>query len=406
MIIKTEETNLKTQFTLYNMQINLKKITGIFGGDRILWFVVGILSVFSLLAVYSSTGTLAFRYKGGNTEYYLMKHFTLLAMGLGLMLIAHKIKYTYYSRFSQIIYIISLPLLLYTLLFGTNLNDASRWYTLPIINISFQPSDLAKLALMLFLARLLAKRQDTIKDFRKTFLPAIGSILLITGLILPANFSTATILFLSSIGLLFMARVNSKHLLAMMGIGAVALGIFLTIAYYNPHISRFGTWKNRVENFVNSDEGESYQVDQAKIAIATGGLIGKMPGNSTQRNFIPHPYSDFIYAIIIEEFGILGGMFVALLYLVLLFRAIKIARASESKYGAFLTLGLAFSLVFQAMINMAVAVNLVPVTGQPLPLISMGGTSLWFTSIAIGIILSVSRYNEKERKEAPVETAA
>jgi len=367
-------------------------------GDKVIWLIVIFLSVFSVLAVYSSTGTLAYRYQGGNTSYYLLKHFLILIFGFVLMYIAHLVKYTYFSRISQIALFVSIPLLIFTLFSGTNINQANRWLTLPIINLSFQSSDFAKLALIMYVARLLTKKQDQIKDFKSAFLPVMLPIIVICALILPANFSTAAILFTTCLVLLFIGRINLKYILTLVMIGITALIFFLTILYNSPYQGRFGTWKSRIESYLNPENIDgNYQTEQSKIAIATGGFFGKFPGNSTQRNFIPHPYSDFIFAIIIEEYGLLGGVVIVFLYLMLLFRSFRIVSKSPGTFSAFLTFGLSFSLVFQAMINMGVAVNIFPVTGQPLPLISMGGTSIWFSSLAVGIILSVSKELETEK---------
>lgn len=369
-------------------------------GDKVTWMVVIILTMFSLLAVYSSTGTLAYRYQKGNTEYYLLKHFVILLFGLALMYVSHLVKYSYYSRISQLAMIISIPLLLFTLFTGTNINEASRWLTLPGINLTFQSSDLAKLALILYVARLLSKKQEQIKDFKSAFVPIMLPVLVVCGLILPANFSTAALLFVTCTILMFIGRVNLKYIAAMYGIGIVVFGIFVVVLLNAPEQGRLGTWKKRIESFNGGDSKENYQVEQGKIAIATGGIFGKFPGNSTQRNFLPHPYSDFIFAIIIEEYGLIGGIVVVLMYLILLFRAIRIVSRSPGTFGAFLTMGCCFTLVFQAFINMAVAVNLLPVTGQPLPMVSMGGTSIWFTGIAIGMMLSVSREADKNELSA------
>ena len=321
-----------------------------------------------------------------------------MILALGLMYFAHLVKYTYYARISQIALYVAIPLLAYTLFFGTSINEASRWYTLPVINISFQPSDFAKLALIIFIARLLTKKQNEIKEFKSAFVPIILPILLVCGLILPADFSTAGLLFLTSLVLIFIGRVNLKYIFALIGISVVMMGLLIMIIYQYPDVGRFGTWKNRVEQFKgNNDEG-NYQAEQAKIAIATGGIFGKMPGNSMQKDFLPHPYSDYIYAIIIEEFGLIGGLLILFMYLILLHRSIKIVIRSPKHFGAFLAIGLSLSLVFQAFIHMAVSLGLLPVTGLTLPLVSMGGTSLWFTSIAIGIILSVSRDIEIQHK--------
>lgn len=367
-------------------------------GDRIIWLVVFLLAILSVLAVYSSIVTLAYKYKGGDTLYYLIKHVIILVVGFGLMLAAHNLNYKYYSRISQIAIFISIPLLAVTLIFGANINDASRWLVIPVINQTFQTSDLAKLALIMYLARLLYKKQDNIQDFKSAFLPIMVPVLLVCGLILPANFSTAAMLFTTCLIIMFIGRVNIKYILSLIGLGLGSLMLLLLIAKAQPDLlPRLDTWVSRIESFSEGESEGNYQADQAKIAIATGGALGKGPGGSTQRNFLPHPYSDFIYAIVIEEYGLLGGFSVIILYLILFYRGIKIAQKSEKTFGTFLAVGLSFSLVFQAMINMAVAVNLFPVTGQPLPLVSMGGTSIWFTCLAIGIILSVSRNSEIEK---------
>jgi cell division protein FtsW len=363
-------------------------------GDRVIWAIVLLLSITSMLAVYSSISTLAFKSGSGNQEIILVKHALTLLFGLGLMYLVHKIPFFYFSKTSQLAYWISVPLLGLTLILGVSLNDASRWLVVPGLGISFQTSDFAKLALIMYVARLLAKKQDNIKDLQGAFLPVLFPILIICGLILPANFSTAAVLFVTCLILMFIAGLNVKYLFALIGTGLACLAIFVVIVINSPNKGRVGTWKNRIENFTNGSSGSAntanYQVNQAKIAIATGGVVGKGPGGSTQRNFLPHPYSDFIYAFIIEEYGLIGGTFIMFLYVILFFRAINIANKSDNLFGAFLAIGCAIMLVFQAMINMAVAVNLIPVTGQPLPFISKGGTSVIFTGIAIGIILSVS----------------
>jgi len=369
-------------------------------GDKVIWAVVILLTLLSFLAVYSSTGTLAYKYHGGNTEYYMLKHAIILIFGLLLMYFAHLIKYTYYSRIFQIVLYIAVPLLAITLLFGLNLNEAKRVLPLPF-NLTFQTSDLAKITLIIYLARMLSKKQEIIKDFKSAFVPLMLPVIIITLLILPENFSTSALLFTTCLVLIFIGRVKFRYILGMIGIGVAGLAIVVTILTFMPseNQGRLGTWKNRVTSFFDKKSENNYQIEQSKIAIATGGILGKMPGNSTQRNFLPHPYSDFIFSIVIEEYGIIGGIFLVLLYLILLYRAVKIVTQSPGTFGAFLTIGVAFSLVFQAMINMGVAVNLLPVTGQPLPLVSMGGTSIWFTSLSIGIILSVSKEIDKQKKE-------
>ncbi len=362
-----------------------------------IWIVVMLLSVFSILAVYSSTGTLAYKYQDGNTEYYLLKHIFILFFGFGLMYFAHSLKYTLYARFANFVIAIAIPLLLLTLILGTNLNEASRWLTLPIINMSFQTSDMAKLALILFVARALSIRQDNIKDFKSAFVPIMLPVLVTCGLILPANFSTAAVLFATCIILMIVGRISFKYIMTLIAIGVVFLGLFIGMSLLFKWDNRVPTWVARMETYTGKGGGsDNYQSQQANIAIAKGGLLGAGPGNSTQRNFLPHPYSDFIYAIIVEEYGLMGGALVVILYLVLFFRSVRIARNSPRAFATFAAIGCGFSLSFQAMINMAVTVGLFPVTGQPLPLLSMGGTSIWFTSIAIGIILSVSRDVEEE----------
>jgi cell division protein FtsW len=366
-------------------------------GDRVVWMIVVLLSIFSILAVYSSTGTLAFRYQNGNTEYYIVKHIFTLFLGLFFMYVVHNIKYTYFSRLSQLLLYISIPLLIFTLLKGTSINEASRWITIPVLNINFQSSDLAKLAIILFLARSLALKQGDIKDFKNSFLPMIIPVALITVLIMPANLSTALLVFGTSIILMYVGRISFKYISYTVVIIIVLMGLVILILMQLPGQGRVKTWSSRIENFSSGVDDDNYQAEQAKIAIANGGFFGKAPGNSTQRNFLPHPYSDFIYAVIIEEYGLVGGVFMLLLYLILLYRGVNIAMRSPGTFGAFLSIGLSFILVFQALSNMAVAVNIFPVTGQPLPMVSMGGTSIWFTSISLGIILSVSRGNEETK---------
>ncbi len=360
-------------------------------GDRTIWIVVLLLSLLSVLAVYTSTGTLAYAKQGGDTEHYLIKHITLVLTGLALMYATHLAHYRIFSRIGHLAIWIAAPLLVATLM-SSEVNDASRWLTVPIINASFQTSDLAKLALIIYLARSLSRKQEQIKEFKQAFVPLMIPIFITCGLILPANFSTAALLFATSMVLLFIGRVNVKYILALAGIGIVAFALFIVVALNFDLPGRIGTWKARIENFRSGDVEGNFQANQAKIAIASGGLIGMGPGKSEQRNFLPHPYSDFIFAIILEEGGVLTGSFVVLLYLILFLGVIRMVRYSPQTFATFLAVGCMLMLLFQAFINMAVAVNLFPVTGQALPLVSMGGTSIWFTSISIGIILCVSRY--------------
>lgn len=373
-------------------------------GDKIIWLVVFGLSAFSILAVYSSTGMLAYKQQDGNTEYYVIKHAALLFAGIGMMYLAHLISYKYYSRFAQIILYISIPLLFYTLVFGSNLNEAARWITLPVINLTFQTSDLARFALIMYTARMLSKKQEKIKGFKEAFVPIILPIVLTCALIFPANLSTAAVLFFTCMLLMFIGRVNLKYIALTFGSGVAVLALVIALSYVIPDVWRFGTWQNRVESFIDGGGEEDYQVEQAKIAIANGGIFGLGPGNSKQRNTLPHPYSDFIYAIVIEEYGLFGGIIIIALYLVLLYRCIRIVAKAPNSFGAFLATGLGLSLTIQAFINMGVATNVLPVTGLTLPMLSMGGTSIWFTSISVGIILSVSREIEiQELKNAESE---
>lgn len=375
-------------------------------GDKVIWTVVLLLSLLSILVVYSSVVALAYRYKNGDTASYLIKHIFIVGSGIFLMYLIHKVKYTYFSRISQIAIILAAPLLLYTLLKGVSAGEASRWLAIPGTSLTFQTSDFAKLALIAYVARMLSIKQEVIKDFKLAFIPIVLPVVGICALIFPANFSTAALLFLTCLVLMFVGRMNGKHLLLLVGSGIV-FGFLLIVLIFNfPTIIKRGeTWKARIENFKNGDSESNFQAEQAKIAIATGGIMGKGPGNSIQRNFLPQASSDFIYAIVIEEWGLITSVIIVFLYVVLLFRGIRIANKSEKTFGSLLAVGLTFSLVFQAMINMAVAVNLFPVTGQPLPLVSMGGTSIWFTSIAIGIILSVSRESEIKEEGGSLATA-
>ncbi len=376
-----------------------------FKGDKVIWAVVLILLLFSVLAVYSSTGTLAYRSKraAGNTEFFIIKHFFILLMGVGLMYGSHLIRYTHYSKISQLAVFVAIILLPITLFTGSSVNEASRWLTLPIIDLRFQTSDFAKLALIMYLARLISRKQEKIKDFKTGFVPIVIPIVLICVFILPANFSTAAILFMTCVILMFVGRVSAKYIVYLFVIMFLMGALLVLILKNSPRESRLSTWKSRFETFFSDDAklnpDEVYQVTQSKIAVASGGFIGKFPGNSTQRNMLPQAYCDFIFAIILEEYGFLGGIFIILLYLILLYRGIRIATKCDKIFGVLLGLGISFALVFQAMINMAIVVDLLPNTGQPLPLISMGGTSIWFTSIGIGILLSISRANEEAEKQ-------
>ena len=373
-------------------------------GDKIIWFTIIGLIIFSLLAVYSSTESLAFREAGGSLFYYLLKHSFVLVLGVLVMYTAHRIHFKYFSRLAQIFLWISVPLLIYTLFFGTNINEARRWITLPVVNLTFQTSDFAKLALIMYTARVLSKKQREIKKLKEAFLPIILPIVMVCLLIVPANLSTAVVLFFTCLVILFIGRVKTQHILATLGLGVFAFTLLVAYQSISNNKGRLETWKQRIEDYRQDDDGP-FQIQQAKIAIVKGGIVRLAPGKSTQRNYLPHPYSDFIYAIIIEEYGLVGGGIVMLLYLILLYRCIRIVIKSPRAFGALLAVGLGFSLVVQAFINMGVNVHLLPVTGLTLPMVSMGGSSIWFTGLALGMILSVSRNAEEilEQRKAEVE---
>jgi cell division protein FtsW len=364
-------------------------------GDKYLWLIVLGLSAFSLLAVYSSTGTLAFQQRGGNTEYYLLKHGLLLLFGMGIMYVSSLAHYKVFARVATILLVVSIPLLIYTLFWGSDINDAARWITIPVIDLTFQTSDLAKLALILYTAKILSQNQHRISQFKQAFVPVVLPIIVVCALIAPADLSSAVVLFFSCLLILFVGRVGLLHVGALVGSAALILAIIGLFLFSVPEENlpgRMSTWKHRVEAFSGGEDIEQpYQVEQALIAVAKGKLVGLGPGNSNQRNFVPHPYSDFIYAIILEEYGLIGGAILMLLYIAFLYRCTRIVIRAHNPFGALLAVGFGFSLSIQAFVNMGVAVNLLPVTGLTLPLVSMGGTSMLFTSLAIGIILSASR---------------
>lgn len=352
-------------------------------GDPIIWSVAIALSLLSILVVYSATGTLAYRMTV-DPEKYLLKHTMLVFLGLFAMYWAHKLDYRYYSKVSRIALWVSVPLLMYTFTNGVTLNDASRWITIPFLNTSFQPSDLANLALIASLASMLAKRQQSIEDFKESFIPILIWCGVICGLIALTKVSSAILLFSTCMLIMFIGRVPLKYLSMLVFVGLLAGTLALKFGV------RGETAKNRITNFIEGKE-LPFQAKHAMIAVASGGVTGKGPGQSQQRNILPHPYSDFVYAIIIEEYGLSGGAVVVLLYLILLWRGMRVAYYSERAFGGLLAAGLSFALVVQAMINMGVVVGLGPITGLPLPMISMGGTSLLFTGIALGMVQSVAR---------------
>ncbi len=406
-----DNINLKEFFTpnISNMGGNLVSKTK---GDKVIWAIVIILTLVSLLVVYSSTGSLAYKYSK-STESFLFKQFAFIILGVIIIYFAHRVNYTIYSRMALILFMIAIPLLIYTYFFGAKINEGSRWIKLPVINMTFQTSDLAKLALFMYMSRQLSRKQHVIKDFKKGFLPIIIPVAIICLLIAPANLSTAILVAATSLLLMFIGRISTKHILATIGIAIIPIAILLTIAvkYYDKQehktrdlpaifaVGRVPTWIGRIQTFMYSSKEDNneklYQINQAKIAIANGGWFGVGPGNSSARNFLPHSYSDFIFAIILEEYGLLGGAFIVFIYLLFLYRCIRLYRKCPFAFGAFLALALSFTLVIQAIANMGVNVNVFPNTGVTLPLVSMGGSSFLFTCLSIGIILSVARNVEQ-----------
>ena len=380
-------------------------------GDRAIWAIATLLAIFSFLPVYSAASNLADS-GGTNTLSFLVKHFMHLALGFAIMFGVHKVPYKYFRGLSMIMLPIVLVLLGITMLQGTTIDgaNASRWIQIPIVNMSFQTSTLAAVVLMVYVARYLSKIKDKEVNFKETVLPLWGPVFLILLLILPANFSTTAIIFSMVMMLTFIGGYPVKYLVIIIGTGLLALTMFILVAKAFPDAmpNRVDTWISRIENFANGEDTEAdYQIEKAKIAIATG-ISPLGPGKSVQKNFLPQSSSDFIFAIIIEEYGLFGGVFLLILYSWLLFRIVIVSQKSDTIFGKLLVLGVGLPIVFQALINMAVAVELFPVTGQTLPLISSGGTSIWMTCLAIGIILSVSAKREEikeleETEENPLD---
>ncbi|MCX7696271.1 MAG: FtsW/RodA/SpoVE family cell cycle protein [Bacteroidales bacterium] len=373
---------------------------GFLKGDRVLWIISILLSLISILAVYSSTGTLAFKYKGGNTEYFVIKHVLILLSGFIIMYVVHNIPYSFFSRISNLLFYTSIVLLVITIFRGTSYNEALRWLTIPGINISFQASDVAKFSLIVYLAKNLAVYENQITNYQFFLKKFILPVVVVSLLILPSNFSTAALILVVCMLVIFTSTIPLKNFFYTSGLLLATLLIAILILYALPNKGRVETWKSRIESFVKykDDLEKNYQSLQAKIAIASGGMFGKMPGNSSQKSFLPNPFSDFIYAFIAEEYGIWGPMIILVLYLILLYRTIVIARKNEGRFGIYMSLGIGFMLFLQAMINMGVSVGIFPVTGQPLPLVSMGGTSIWFTCLSLGIILNISQQNQQEQQ--------
>ncbi len=369
-------------------------LTKTFKGDRVIWGLVAIFMIYSLLAVYSSSVNVAFKNYHGNTTYFLRTQFLMLMVSLGIIIVIHYLPYRIYYSLAGIFLIGSAGLLILTFAFGARVNEATRWLVIPGTGFRLQTSDIAKVALVIYLARTLAKYQGQLDDFMLVTKYLMVPVAAICALIMPENLSTAMMIFMVSMIILYIGRVPFKFLLAYVGMAVVGVMLFALVLTVISKDNRVQVWKNRIEHYISGtpDENGDFQANQAKIAISTGGLFGKAPGRSTQRNMLPQSNSDFIFAIIIEEYGlILGALPLILAYMILLFRGITIARKCETAFPAFLVLGLIVMMVVQAMLNMMVAVGLFPVTGQTLPMVSWGRTSVLMMSFSIGAILSVSR---------------
>jgi cell division protein FtsW len=369
-------------------------------GDKAIWAVAGLLALFSFLPVYSASSNLAYLYGDGNTFKFLVKHFAHLVLGFAILYGVHRIPYRYFRGLSIIALPIVLLLLLITLAEGTTIDgaNAARWIRIPFVGVTFQTSTLAAVVLLTYVARYLSKIKDKTVTFKETLLPLWLPVFLIIGLILPANFSTAAIVFCMVVVVVFLGGYPSKYLGIILLAGLLLLTMFVVSAKAFPDLfpNRVDTWVSRLDSFFDDSNTEGdYQIEQAKIAIASGGLVGVGPGKSVQKNFLPQSSSDFIYAIIVEEWGLVGGLFLMLMYMLLLFRLVIVAYKAQSFFGKLLVIGVGLPIVFQAFINMAVAVELFPVTGQTLPLVSSGGTSIWMTCLALGMVLSVSAQKDE-----------
>lgn len=373
-------------------------------GDKAIWAIVAVLAICSFMPVYSASTNLVYVVgTGGSTFGYLLKHMMLLLMGFAIIYGIHKIPYRYFSGGSLLMLPIIILLLIFTLSQGTTIGgaNASRWIRIPFVGIGFQTSTLAGLVLMVYVARYLAKNKEKVISLKESLLTLWLPIALVLLLILPANFSTTAIIFVMILMLCFVGGYPIKYLGLILGIGIVALVFFILIAKAFPDAmpNRVQTWQSRIENFSDDNAKDAYQVEKAKIAIATGGLVGVGPGKSVQKNFLPQSTSDFIFAIIAEEYGLIGSVFILFIYFLLFFRIFIVAKKTKTIFGSLLVIGVGIPIIFQACINMAVATNLFPVTGQTLPLISSGGTSIWMTCFALGMILSVSASKEETEED-------
>jgi len=376
------------------MQLSIDKYLK---GDKAIWSIIILLSIMSAIMAYSASANMAYRLTDGDATPFFFRHLVMLVLGIVTIIYLQHFEFRYFSRLSQLGIWVAAALLLVTLIFGRNINSAQRWI------MGFQPSDLAKIILVIYVARMLAKNKGKIKNFKEGLMPILIPIGGICILILPADFSTAAMLLTVCFALLFVGGVAIKHLLAVLGGAIGLLMLLIALNHVVPGLlPRINTWEQRILGYSSGSAEENYQAQRAKIAVANGGIWGNGPGNGTIKNELYSAQSDFVYASIIEDYGSLfGGIIMLLLYLMFLFRSLKIMTKTNSSFGGYLSFGLSFLLVFQALINMGVGVNLLPVTGQPLPLISMGGTSILFTCVSIGIILNISRtvYSEEETEE-------
>ena len=390
----------------------MKNIFKYIQGDKAIWGVVALLALFSFLPVYSASSNLAYLYGDGSTLPFLLKHCAHLLVGFAILYGVHKIPYHYFRGLSIIALPVVILLLIITMAEGTTIDgaNASRWIRVPLVGVTFQTSTLAGVVLMAYVARYLSRIKDKTITFKESLLPLWTPVFLVLILILPANFSTTAIIFAMVVMLVFIGGYPLKYLGVILGAGLLFLTLFVLTAKAFPGVfpNRVDTWMSRIENFAdNKDTDADYQIEKAKIAIASGGVVGLGPGKSVQKNFLPQSSSDFIYAIIVEEFGLIGGITLLMLYLFLLFRLVVASHKANSVFGKLLVIGVGMPIVFQAMINMAVAVELFPVTGQTLPLLSSGGTSIWMTCMALGMVLSVSAKREivisKDKEENPLD---
>ncbi len=373
-------------------------------GDRVLWAIIVLLSLISMVAVYSAVANLAYRNSGGAVGGYLLKHGLILGFGLVVIYVGHLLAYTKYSRWAPGLLLVAILLLLLTQVFGTEINGARRWLTIPFVNQTFQTSDFAKLALIIFVARSIGSKQDVIKDFKEAFVPIILPVLGICLLIALSDLSSAIMLFLICILMMIVGRVAIQYIMMLILLGISVFSILVMVGSKYPHlVPRAVTWEKRIETYFNpaaAKVDDRRQITGAMIAIANGGIVGVGPGNSTQRHTLYSAQSDFIYSIIVEEYGAIGGIMIIGIYLLLFVRVIRLVTRSSKAFGAMVAFGIGLSLLLQAFLNIAVNLDLLPVTGLTLPLISMGGTSTLFTCISLGILMSVSKYIEAVTADA------